>query len=348
MTQHPGITSQPIFDGHNDLLLRLWLNQSRDPVGDFLHRSLDGHLDMARIRQGGFAGGLFAVFVPPATYVRQHHPDYDEQQHSPQAITAAQIALLHNMVERSEGQVRICRSAGEIEQCIGLGTVAIVLHIEGAEALDPACSQLDEWIAAGLRSIGPLWNRQNVFGNGVTGHFPGSPDSGDGLTEAGLKLIRLCNQKRLLIDLSHMNEKAFWQTEKYSTAPLVASHSNVHAICPQPRNLTNRQLAAIAASDGFVGVNFGNAFLRADGQRNSDTSLGEIVRHLDVLLDKLGENGVGLGSDFDGVSVPESLGDVAGLPRLVKAMNSAGYSRQLIEKICWRNWVRVLQKTWGK
>lgn len=348
MTQARPASSPPVFDGHNDLLLRLWLHQSDDAVGDFLHRSLEGHLDMARIRQGGFAGGLFAVFVPPAHYVRQHNPAYDERSHSPLAITDAQIALLHQVAERSQGQARVCQSAEETEKCIADGVLAMVLHIEGAEALDAECSQLEGWIAAGLRSIGPLWNLQNVFGHGVTGAFPGSPDSGEGLTAAGLNLLRLCNQHKLLIDLSHMNEKAFWQTARLSSAPLVASHSNAHTLCPQPRNLTDRQLDAIAASDGFVGVNFGNAFLRADGKRDGSTPLSEIIRHLDWLLNRLGEEGVGLGSDFDGISVPEQLGDVAGLPRLIAAMTSAGYSSQLIEKICWRNWLRVLKKTWGK
>ncbi|MBV4367223.1 dipeptidase [Erwinia phyllosphaerae] len=338
----------PVFDGHNDLLLRLWLQEQGDPVADFLHGTLSGHLDMARIRQGGFAGGLFAVFVPPAQYARQSKTEYVEEDHDPLAITEAQIALLHQIADRSAGQARICRSVGEIERCMAEGVLAMVLHIEGAEALDEECSQLDRWIAAGLRSIGPLWNLQNRFGAGVTGDFPGSPDSGEGLTPAGLNLLRICNSKKLLIDLSHMNEKSFWQVANLSHAPLVATHSNVHALCPQPRNLTARQLAAIAESDGFVGINFGNAFLRADGKRDESTSLGEMVRHLDALLEKLGEDGVGFGSDFDGISVPGELGDVAGLPRLIAAMTQAGYSRELVEKICWRNWLRVLKKTWGE
>ena len=145
-----------------------------------------------------------------------------------------------------------------------------------------------------------------------------------------------------------MNEKAFWQTAKFSDAPLVATHSNVHALCPQPRNLTDKQLAAIAESDGFVGVNFGTAFLRADGKRNGDTPITEIVKHLDNLLGKLGEENVGFGSDFDGINVPDVLGDVAGLPLLIQAMSDAGYGDVLIEKIACRNWLKVLKQTWGE
>ncbi|MGB9096118.1 dipeptidase [Erwinia sp.] len=346
MTETASLT--PIFDGHNDLLLRLWMPAEQDPVTQFLHGTLPGHLDMARIRQGGFAGGLFAVFIPPVEFVQQSNKAYSEALHDPLAITEAQIALLHRIEADSAGKAKICRTAAEIRHCIEQGILAMVLHIEGAEALDDRLSQLDSWIEAGLRSIGPLWNLANRFGVGVTGSFPGSPDTGEGLTPLGLELLRTCNQKKLLIDLSHMNEKAFWQTAKHSTAPLVATHSNVHTICPQPRNLTPTQLQAIAESDGFVGVNFGNAFLRTDGKRDSDTPLGEILRHLEGLMERLGEDRVGLGSDFDGISVPEALKDVAGLPRLVEAMRSAGYSHQLVEKISWRNWLAVLQKTWGE
>ncbi|WP_437616010.1 dipeptidase [Erwinia sp. V71] len=336
----------PVFDGHNDLLLRLWLDDAPDAVDRFLHQQLDGQLDLARMQLGGFAGGLFAVFVPPGSLMPQLKPDAPAQPHDPLAITHEQIALLQQIEAHSAGRAKICRNARQITDCIEQNILAMVLHIEGAEALDGSAEQLDALYQAGLRSIGPLWNNPNQFGYGVTGSFPASPDSGDGLTAAGVALLHACNRKKILIDLSHMNEKAFWQVAQHSTAPLVATHSNAHALCPQPRNLTDKQLAAIGESRGFVGVNFGNAFLRADGKRDSDTPLSDIIRHLDYLLEKLGEEGVGFGSDFDGVSVPAALCDVAGLPRLMAAMRGAGYSQQLIENIAWRNWLNVLSRSW--
>ncbi|MCC3720146.1 dipeptidase [Rouxiella badensis] len=348
MTLNTHFPLQPVFDGHNDLLLRLWLNEASDPVSTFLNGSPEGHLDLPRSRQGGFAGGLFAVFIPPASYMPKLKPHAAQQPHDPLAITHQQISLLQRIERQSNGQAKICRTAGEIESCIEQGVLAMVLHIEGAEAIDVSLGNLDEFYQAGLRSIGPLWNLPNQFGVGVTGDFPGSPDSGDGLTLAGLGLLRACNRKRILIDVSHMNEKAFWQTARFSDAPLVATHSNAHALCAQPRNLTDKQLAAIAESDGFVGVNFGNAFLRADGKRDADTPIDRIVQHIEYLLEKLGEDRVGLGSDFDGISVPEALGDVKGLPLLLQAMKHAGYSNALIEKLACRNWLKVLKQTWGK
>lgn len=352
MTLNLHSAPQPVFDGHNDLLLRLWLSDSPDPVAQFLEGGPGdkngGHLDLPRIKAGGFAGGLFAVFIPPASYMPKLKPHAVAQPHDPLAITHQQIALLQQIESRSAGRAKICRTASEIERCIEHGVLALVLHIEGAEAIDVSLSNLDAFYQAGLRSIGPLWNLPNQFGVGVTGDFPGSPDSGDGLTLAGLSLLRACNRKKILIDVSHMNEKAFLQTARFSDAPLVATHSNAHALCAQPRNLTDKQLAAIAASDGFVGVNFGNAFLRADGKRDADTPLERIVQHLDHLLEKLGEDRVGLGSDFDGISVPEALGDVSGLPLLLQAMKQAGYGQALIEKLAYRNWLKVLKQTWGE
>lgn len=301
------------------------------------------------MRQGGFGGGLFAVFVPPASHVAKFFKRDAEQEalrHDPLAITEQQIAIFQQLAQQSAGQARICRSVSEIEDCMAQGVLAMVLHIEGAEGLDEDLSQLEGWVAAGLRSIGPFWNIPNRFGFGINGTFPGSPDTGEGMTDAGKRLIRACNQHRLMIDLSHMNEKTFWQVAELSDAPLVASHSNVHALCPQPRNLTDAQLAAIRERDGLVGLNFGNAFLRSDGKRDSDTPLSVMVQHLDYLLEKLGEDRVALGSDFDGISVPEAIGDVTGLPHLLNALREAGYTEALIHKLAQGNWLRVLRKTW--
>ncbi|HEI8865024.1 TPA: dipeptidase [Serratia odorifera] len=345
------LTPLAVFDGHNDLLLTLWLKHADDPAAAFFSTVEQGHLDFARMKRGGFCGGLFAVFIPPVSHIAQMRNQSEAEvlaSYDPQAITEAQIAILFQLEQASNGQLKICRSVAEIEQCRRNQQIAAVLHIEGAGALDAELTQLDRYYALGVRSIGPFWNRPNVFGEGISGAFPGSPDSGPGMTPAGKALIAACNRRRMMIDVSHMNEKAFWQTAALSTAPLVATHSNAHALCPQPRNLTNAQLAAIADSGGFVGVNFGTAFLRADGKRDSATTdLTEIVKHIEFLVAKLGEDHVGFGSDFDGVNVPQTLGDVSGLPSLLQALAQAGFTPAQVEKLAWRNWLAVLSATWG-
>jgi len=334
------------FDGHNDLLLNLWLNHRDAPVDAFFTGIEQGHLDFPRMQQGGFTGGLFAIFVPPQAYIAKTVPHLIDAPYQPLEIMWQQLAILRQIADESQGRARLCRSAAEIAACRAEGVLALVAHIEGADALDAEGEQLQAFYDAGVRSIGPFWNLPNRFGAGVTGNFPGTPDSGPGLTEAGKALIRQANALNMLIDVSHMNEKAFWDTAELSTSPLVATHSNVHSLCAQPRNLTDAQLAAIRDSDGMVGINFGNAFLRADGKRDSDTPLSEIVRHYEQLRKIMGDDRVGFGSDFDGISLPEALKDVAGLPRLFAAFRDAGYDQEQLEKLASRNWQRVLQKIW--
>jgi membrane dipeptidase len=219
--------------------------------------------------------------------------------------------------------------------------------IEGAEAIDQNFEILDVLYEAGLRSLGPVWSRPNVFGHGVPFRCPSSPDTGPGLTDLGKELIRACNRLKILIDLSHLNERGFWDVAAISKAPLVATHSNAHALSPHSRNLTDKQLAAIRETGGIVGVNFATNFLRPDGRRDADTPTELVIDHLEHILEQVGEDGVGFGSDLDGAKIPRGIGNAAGLQRLVEIMRTRGFGKQLIEKVCFKNWLRMLGQTWG-
>lgn len=337
-----------IFDGHNDLLLNLWLHHHHDPIDAFFNGVAQGHLDYPRMLNGNFAGGLFALFVPPPEYIARVAPTRVNNDFSPSAIIWQQLDILKSLAENSGGRARLCLSISDIEQCLRNNVVAMVAHIEGAECIDNKKNSLQAFYEAGVRSIGPFWNIANRFGEGVKGSFPGSPNTGPGLTTDGINLIKQANALNMLIDVSHMNEKAFWDTARYSTAPLIATHSNAHRLCPQPRNLTDSQLAAISASGGVVGINFGNAFLRPDGQRESDTPLDVIVAHVDYLVAKIGIDHIALGSDFDGVTVPEAIKDVSGLPHLIGALRHNGYSENALAKLAWKNWLQMLRAVWEK
>ena len=148
-----------------------------------------------------------------------------------------------------------------------------VLHLEGAEAIDPGLEALDLWYAAGLRSIGPVWSRPNAFAHGVPFIFPSTPDTGPGLTDAGRALVRRCAELGILVDVSHLNEAGFWDLAALELGPIVASHSGAHALCPTSRNLTDAQLDAIGSSGGLVGIVFAAPFLRADFADDPDTPL---------------------------------------------------------------------------
>ncbi|MFW1800559.1 dipeptidase [Acinetobacter nematophilus] len=345
--------SMPIFDGHNDALTRLWLSDDHDPVDAFIHQQSPGHLDLNRCQKVGFAGGFFAIFLPPFDYLKQYHPnklldqgvDNFTQQQIEQ-ICLQQLDLAQQLTQRSSN-IQICTSVEDIEHCITEKKLAIVLHMEGAEALQHDPELLDVFYDAGLRSIGPLWNRPSQFGHGLNAGFPHSPHTGPGLTAEGKALIARCADKKLLVDVSHMNERAFWDTAEILAQPIVATHSNAYRLCPQARNLTDTQLKAIYDSQGLVGVNFDVAFLRSDGQRNTDTPIEVILDHLEYLIVYLGEEHVGFGSDFDGALVSNELKDIMGMSKLISAMRQRNYSDQLIEKICFKNWLKVLERIWA-
>jgi membrane dipeptidase len=345
----------PVFDGHNDVLLKLHRAGGPRAARDFV-TGREGHLDAPRARAGGFAGGFFAIYVPSDgdrddSYDRMRQPEYDlplpPPIPQPQALSVAMAQAATLLRLQALGALRIVTDAPTLRRCVETGVMAAVMHLEGAEAIDEDLHALDVLHAAGLRSLGPVWSRPTIFGHGVPFRYPADADIGPGLTQAGKALVDRCGELGIMLDLSHMNAAGFRDVAARSRKPLVATHSNAHALCPHARNLQDWQLEAIAASDGVVGLNFAVAFLREDGQMRADTPLTTMLRHLDHLIGTLGEDGVALGSDFDGAMVPDEIADVAGLPRLQAAMRQAGYGQALIEKLCWRNWARVLEQTWG-
>jgi membrane dipeptidase len=359
-----------IFDGHNDVVSKL-LDDERDEMRSlgttgrsggarsFFERSDQGHIDLPRAQEGGFAGGLFSIYVaadpqapPPVGPVlgevdgeRIKFPRPLEIGYA-QRTAIAQLGVLYRLQRQSEGQVRVVRDVAALQTCLRAGGLAAVIHFEGAEAIDPRLDALEVFYAAGLRSLGPVWSRPNDFGEGVPYLFPHSPDTGPGLTDVGKELVRACNRMGIVVDVSHINEKGFWDIAALSTAPLVATHSNAHALTPVPRNLTDRQLDAIKDSGGIVGVNFAVGFLREDGRHDADVPISRIVDHFNYLVDRIGVEHVGFGADLDGARIPAEVGDVAGLPRVAAALRAAGYDDAAMNKLTHENWVRVLTATW--
>ncbi|MBA8906377.1 dipeptidase [Aminobacter ciceronei] len=346
---------QAVFDGHNDVLFRLWQNAAKgaDPVAEFIEGTRQGHIDMPRAAKGGLAGGLCAIYITSASMpdeLRDENGHYaiplcKPLERAPSLDIALDMASIAFRIERAGGW-KICRTGADIDAARAEGKFAAVLHMEGCEAIDADLAALDVFYAAGLRSLGPVWSRNTVFGHGVPFAFPSSPDTGPGLTEAGKRLVKECNRIGIAIDLAHITEKGFWDVAKLSDQPLVVSHSNAHAITPISRNLTDKQLAAVRESNGLVGLNFAVTMLREDGLKSVDTPLSDMIRHIDYLVEHVGIDGVALGSDFDGATVPAEIGDAAGLQNLVAALSGAGYGDDDLAKICRDNWLRVLRSAW--
>jgi len=353
------INTLPILIGHNDTLLSLYLPERGDGRS-FFTRSDKGHIDLPRAREGGMAGGFFAIFVPPDPLIQTLRRDeiiktstgYEVplasgiDQAYAQRVTMSMMTSLFKIEGESDGQVKVVRTIDDLTICLHEDIFAAILHFEGAEAIDPELGALEIFYQAGLRSLGIVWSRPNTFAHGVPFGFPLSPDTGPGLTAAGRELVHASNRLGIVLDLSHLNEQGFWDVANLSDAPLVATHSNAHTLCPTTRNLTDKQLDAIKESQGIIGLNFAVTDLREDGLNNSDTPINIMVRHIDYLVEHLGIDYVGLGTDFDGATIPQEIGDVTGLPKLINALRESGYDDIALRKLAYENWVRVLSKTW--
>jgi membrane dipeptidase len=353
---NPERCMEAIFDGHNDVLLRLWFNKiaGGDPVAEMVNGTTAGHIDLPRAKAGGLAGGLCAIYIPNAKPLTLNPPDAKGQyanslstplERLPSLDTALGMAEIALRLERA-GVWKLCRSTADIRTSIDQGIFAAVMHMEGCEAIGADLSGLHLFYAAGLRTLGPVWSRHNIFGFGVPFAYPAHPDTGPGLTDAGIALVKECNRLGVMIDLSHITEQGFWDVVKHSDQPPVASHSNAHALTPVARNLTDKQLDAIGERKGLAGLNFAVTMLRSDGRELGETPLDKMVRHIDHMVERAGIDCVAIGSDFDGAMVPKQIGDAAGLQNLVAALRSAGYGDAELAKICRENWLRVLGSAW--
>lgn len=345
-----------VFDGHNDALTR---SSSNDEAWTFLDRSRRGHLDLPRAREGGFVGGFFAIFpsIEPGTWSPRganYHREGDgfrvdlcppADETFTYEFSRRMWERLDRTVEASNGDFRLIRTVEGLDGAIEDGALAAIAHFEGAEPLGDDMRRFDEWYERGLRSVGLVWSRANTYAQGVPFAWPASPDIGPGLTDPGFELVRTCDARGVVVDLAHLNEKGFWDVAKTTSRPLVVTHTAVWELAQKPRNLTDRQIDAVAESDGVIGITFFNGDLAPNPNPGSDASIDDIVGHVRYVADRVGPEHVALGSDFDGAPIPSELRDVAGLPKLVDALRAAGFDDDALAFVTHDNWLRILRAT---
>ena len=346
----------PVLDGHNDALTAEWRDQ-------LTVRRTTGHIDLPRMRDAGVRAAFFAVWAPSETRSdalgagaeTPPQPDAhgDERFDLPPQVPFADAAAVATraagrlLALEREGAIRIARSVSDLDAAHGgEGPPAAILHLEGAEAIDSGLESLELWYAAGLRSLGPVWSRPTAFGHGVPFTAPGTPDTGPGLSAVGHNLVRRCAQLGIMVDLAHLNEAGFWDVAAAGVGPLVSSHTAAHGLCQSPRNLTDGQIDAVGDSGGLIGVVYGVRFLRADLAKISDTPVSLIARHAAYIAERIGAEHVALGSDFDGTVIPDAIGDVTGVPRVLQALCDTGFTEDEVRAIAWGNWRRVLDSWW--
>ncbi|RLI67154.1 MAG: membrane dipeptidase [Candidatus Gerdarchaeota archaeon] len=321
----PGIKlkDKMIIDGHTDVLFAL--TQQRRV---FYERSEKGHVDLPRAKEGNVLAMFFAIWPG----INQYY------------ILKGTRQLLE-LVENKKNNLVLVKNVDDLEKIATSGKLGAIFHIEGIGGFDSEFHLLHVLYRLGLRSFGITWSDENLFGTGSS-FDPNTPEDTRGLTAEGKELIHEANKLGVIVDVSHLSDKSFWDAIDVTNKPLIASHSSCRVLSPHVRNLTDDMIKAIADINGMVGINFGNMFLREDCSRDAKTPFTKIIDHIDHVVNLVGPDYVGFGSDFDGTLVPDSVKDVTGFNLLVKELEKRDYSLEDINKICHGNFMRIFKEVW--
>ena len=314
-----------VFDAHCDTLLAVV-----DGARRLTDNSSEGNIDLPRLRQAGVTAQVFAIFIE------------DKWRWRATVQAMRMIDTFYSAINDSQGTLNVATSAADIEQAKASGNVAGILSLEGAEPLDGDLSVLRLFYRLGVRGVGLTWNHRNHAADGV-----GESRTLGGLTEFGVELVKELNRLGMWVDIAHLAPQGVEDVLNISQSPVVASHANCHALCPHPRNLTDEQLRAIAATGGVVGVTFYRGFISADEKQ---ATLGSLVDHIDHIVSVIGVDHVGLGSDFDGFlgePAPIGLEDVTCLPNVTAELVARGYQPADVRKILGGNFLRVFREIVG-
>jgi membrane dipeptidase len=330
-TRASGGWEYPVIDAHCDALLAV-IGKSQIPgdLGkrDLLLRNEKSHIDVPKLLEGRVICQFMALFVE------------DEDLSKAYDFTQNVLDEFYAICERSGGSIFPLLNSADLAKALPGKSVAGLLSIEGAEALEGSLDALDEFYARGVRALGITWNRRNPFGRGV------KAEGEDGLTPLGRQLVEKLEDLRMIVDASHLSDAAFDDLLDTASKPFIASHSNSRAVNDHPRNLTDRQIEAIADSGGAIGAVFVPNFVAL---KPTKPYLDHLLDHIDRIVKCGGIDCAALGSDFDGYKGIEGhvVKDASELQAIPRALEARGYAHSDIEKIMSGNWERVFKEILG-
>jgi membrane dipeptidase len=318
-----------LIDTHNDVTSRT--------VGgsDIGQRAATGHTDVPRLREGGVGAVFFAVYVA-AEYVNGNRSAHR---------TLEMIdTVRHDIIGRHPNDFQFAGTAEEIEAARAKGKIAALMGIEGGHAIEDSLRLLRDYYRLGVRYMTLTHTNSNSWA-GSSGSSDKPPEQPErGLTDFGKQVIAEMNRLGMMVDVSHVSDKTFWDALNASSAPIFASHSSCRALCDVRRNMTDEMIEAMAKKGGVIQINFYCSFLT----KNKPATLTDVVAHIDHAVKVGGIDHVGIGSDFDGIPcAPAGLEDVSKFPSLTRALLEKGYSAEDIRKIYGANLLRVMRAVEG-
>jgi len=316
-----------IFDGHGDI----WNDVVKKRLSGETHVIQTHHMD--KFKKGQIASGIFVVWIDTP-------PDNHPEKRFKEIVTA-----MHDELMENDDLLHVVKQLRDFETAQTLGKFPVVLGIEGLDGLNDV-DALEDMYDYGFRHASLTWNTANAFATGVKGN------PNDGLTQTGIEALQMMESKGMLIDVSHLNEKSFWDVVKHTTRPFIASHSNARKLCDVPRNLTDAQILAIKEANGVIGM---NAFREFINIKESEQTLERFVDHIDYIVSLAGIDHVGLGFDFvdyldedamgtfasGGLEYTKDLENCTKAQGIVEELTKRGYAEDAIEKICYENFMRI-------
>ena len=321
-----------LIDSHNDVT-------SKTIIGfDIGLRARSGHTDLPRLREGGVGAVFFAAYVAP-TYAKENHA----------ANRALQMidTVRHDIVTRYPRDFALALTADEVVSAHNQGKIAALIGLEGGHAIEDSPRLLRDFYALGVRYMTLTHTDTNAWADSSGDLLDPGVQRHNGLTDLGKQVIREMNRLGMMVDISHVADKTFWDALALSRAPIFASHSSCRALCDVPRNMTDPMIVAMAKKGGVIQINFNCGFLvKGAGETGgrARATLADVVAHIDHAVKIGGIDAVGIGSDFDGVNcTPEGLDDVSKFPNLTRALLEKGYSPADIRKIYGGNVLRVMR-----
>jgi membrane dipeptidase len=350
-----------LFDGHNDLpwLLRTHADFALTKF-DLAKRLDSGQTDIPRLREGGVKAQFWSVYIP-------------SEHANPARTVTEQIDLVKRMVEHYPKDFGMAYSAADVERVVRSGKIASLIGIEGGVAIENSLAQLRAFHSLGARYMTLTHNTTLDWADAAT-----DDPKHNGLTPFGERVVKEMNRLGMLVDISHVAPATMKAALRVSHAPVIASHSSAYALCPSPRNVPDDVLTAIKENGGVVMVNFYSGFIvpesgkkmraflaelrqkypdraarnkafgdwyRSEGAKMARGSYRDVVDHIDHIVKTAGIDHVGIGSDFDGITMwPVGLDDVASYPRITDELLRRGYSEADIHKILGTNALRVFRQ----
>lgn len=322
-----------IFDLHCDTVWKIDIAKEK---GEHISlRKSHLQIDEEKLIAGDYFAQCFAIFA------HAHHVD-------PYAVCMRMIDVFYEQLKACD-RLKVAYRYEDIIQNHKDGKISAILTMEDGAPIDDSFERLDTLYDRGVRMICLTWNFVNKIGHHNRGKFmeDGRPDditpvTDIGLTEFGKQLVKVMNKKGIIVDVSHLSDAGFYDVVSISEKPIIASHSNARGLCRHIRNFTDDMLFKLADNGGVMGMNYAKQFLNNDAELGRDT-VPWVIEHIKYIKGKIGIDNIALGSDFDGISTDLGLNSADQMPKLMQALDRAGFTSEEIEKIAYKNALRVFK-----